>query len=72
MNEVSQAVLDGALALLLDRAGGEVRFTQEEHLAIQARRGSYLVQGEIDRSKDPPEIVVRIVPAPATGSMPIS
>lgn len=69
-DDVKAALLEGALAVLLDRSAGEVRYTQGELLAVEARRGSYRVQAEIDRSTDPPVIAVRLVPA--TGSMPTS
>jgi hypothetical protein len=61
-NETGTALVDGALAVLLDRAGGEVRYTQAEHLAITARRGDYRIVAEIDRSQNEPAIVVRIIP----------
>lgn len=67
------AMLDAALALLLDKAGGELRYTQSEYAAIKARRGSYRIQAEADTSgPGEPVIVVRIVPGPADPKVPVS
>jgi hypothetical protein len=61
------------LAMAVDRAGGEIRYTRSEYLAIQARRGRYRIQAEADRSAPgEPVIVVRPVAAPGRSSDPIS
>ena len=61
-----------ALAVAVDRAGGELTYTQSEYLAIKARRGPYRIQAETDKSRPgEPRITVRIVPAPGKGSDPV-
>jgi hypothetical protein len=69
-----QATLtSSALAVLLERAGGEMTYTQSEFAAVRARRGEYVIQGEVDRS-GPGEPVIRVtlIPATSKGSMPVS
>jgi hypothetical protein len=73
MTMAGEVILDGALAVLLDKAGGEVSYTQAEYLAIKARRGPYQIVGTVDKS-DPaePRIVVQIRPAPGKSTDPVS
>jgi hypothetical protein len=67
------ALINSALAVLLDRMGGEMTYTQSEFAAILAARGEYVIQGEVDRS-GPGEPVVRVTLEPSTRkqSMPVS
>lgn len=71
-DEAARGFFDGALAVLLDKLGGEVTFTQSEYLAIKARRGQYRIQGQADKSgPGEPRITVKIIPAPGRSSDPI-
>jgi len=65
MDEKGRALLDAALAVLLERAGGTVELTQSEYLAIKARRGPYQIVGEVDKS-GPGEPVIRVTLAVST------
>jgi hypothetical protein len=67
------ALINSALAVLLERMGGEMTYTQSEFSAVQARRGEYAIQGEIDRSgSSEPVIRVTLIPVTSKGSMPVS
>lgn len=52
-------VVPAALAVLLERAGGVLEFTQSEFAAIMARRGRYVITSIVDRS-GPGEPVIRM------------
>jgi hypothetical protein len=71
VDEKGRALLDAALAVLLDRAGGIVELTRSEYLAIKARRGEYQIRGEVDKSgPGEPIIRVRLRASAARGTMP--
>jgi hypothetical protein len=59
-----RALLDAAFTVLIDRAGGEVELTQSEYHAIKARRGKYVIVGEVDKS-GPGESIIRVRLKPA-------
>jgi hypothetical protein len=62
-----------ALAVALERAGGEIEYTQSEFAAVRARLGEYMMTGEVDRSAPgEPVIRIRLVPSAAKQSMPVS
>jgi hypothetical protein len=67
------AMIRSALAVLLERAGGEMTYTQSEFAAVRAARGEYSIAAEVDRSA-PGEPVIRVtlIPTTAKGSMPVS
>ena len=65
MDEKGRALLDAALAVLLDRAGGTVELTQTEYAAIKARRGAYQIVGEVDKT-GPGEPIIRVTLRPST------
>jgi hypothetical protein len=60
-----QVLLDVALAVLVDRAGGSVEYTQSEYEAAKARRGPFQVEAVVDKS-GPGEPVVRLAIKPST------
>jgi hypothetical protein len=71
-DDLGRAFFDAALAVALERAGGELTYTQSEYAAIKARRGAYRIQGEADKSgPGEPRITVRLIPAPGKASDPI-
>lgn len=73
MVDKGAAMTTSALAVLLERMGGEMTYTQSEYAAIRAARGEYRIEGEVDRSAPgEPVIRVRIVPSTSEGSMPVS
>lgn len=53
------ALFMSALGVLLDKAGGKLRYTQTEYAAIRARRGDYQLQASIDMT-GPGEPVIEI------------
>jgi hypothetical protein len=69
----SSALISSALAVLLERQGGSMTYTQTEYAAVRDRRGEYVIEAEVDRS-GPGEPVVRVtlVPSSTKGSMPVS
>jgi hypothetical protein len=73
MDENGRALIDAALPLLLDRAGGEIEYTQSEYQAIRARRGPYRISAEVDKSgPGEPVIRVRLVPSDVRDDTPVS
>jgi hypothetical protein len=66
-------MMRAALIVALERAGGELEYTRSEFLAVRARLGEYVIQGEVDRDR-PGEAVVRIrlMPSATKRSMPVS
>jgi hypothetical protein len=68
----TNALIVSALAVLLDKAGGEMTYTQTEYAAIRARRSDYLVEADVDKSA-PGEPVIRVKIIPKSGGkMPVS
>jgi hypothetical protein len=67
------ALTSSALAVLLERMGGEMTYTQSEYAAIRSSRGEYVIVGEVDRSGSG-EPVIRVTLAASTSkrSMPVS
>jgi hypothetical protein len=73
MNEKQSVLLSSALAVLLERAGGEMSYTQTEITAVRVRRGEYVITGEVDRSgPGEPLIRIKLEPSDRKGSMPVS
>jgi hypothetical protein len=73
IQEKESVLIRSALAVLLERMGGQMEYTQSEYSAVRAARGEYLITGEVDRSGDgEPVIRVRLVESNAKGSMPVS
>jgi hypothetical protein len=67
------ALLRSALAVAVDRGGGEFAYTQSEFAAVKARHGEYLITGEVDRSGDGERVIrVKIIPSTKRGSMPVA
>ena len=64
--EKQAALTSSALAVLLEREGGSVEYTQSEFAAVRARHGDYSIVGEVDRS-GPGEPIIRLTlqPKPA-------
>jgi hypothetical protein len=67
LQEKESALIRSALAVLLERQGGEMTYTQSEYAAIVATRGRYLIEGEVDKS-GPGEPVIRVKLIPDTSS----
>lgn len=66
-----QALTAAALAVVLDRAGGELTSTQSEFAAVRAKHGDYVVSSKIDKSA-PGEPIIRVTLEPkAGGKMPV-
>lgn len=73
MDEKEATLVRSALAVLLERMGGTMEYTQSEYQAVRAARGEYVITGEVDRSGEgEPVIRVRLVESNAKGSMPVS
>lgn len=71
--EKESALIRSALAVALERAGGEIAYTQSEFAAVAARHGAYQIEGEVDKSgPGEPIIRVKLRPTTAKGSMPIA
>jgi hypothetical protein len=71
-DDLGRAFFDAALAVAVERAGGELTYTQSEYVAIKARHGSYRIQAEADKSgPGVPRIIVRLVPAPGKERDPV-
>ena len=72
-DERGEVLIRSALAVLLEREGGEIEYTQTEYTAVKARHGEYVITGEVDRSgPGEPVIRVKLVPSDTKGSMPVS
>lgn len=68
-----EALIAAALAVVLEREGGELAFTQSEYAAVRAKNGDYVITTEIDKSSPgEPVIRVRIEPSTRKGTMPVS
>jgi hypothetical protein len=53
-----------ALAVLLERQGGEMTYTQAEYAAIRSARGEYAIGGQVERSEaGEPVIRVKLLPS---------
>jgi hypothetical protein len=66
------ALITSALAVLIERHGGEITYTQTEFGAVRARRGDYVLTAEVDRSgPGEPVIHVKLIPQ-SGGKMPVS
>jgi hypothetical protein len=60
---VERAFLTSALAVLLQRSGGSIEYTEREFQAVHDRNGAYRLVGDIDHSgPGEPSIKLRIVP----------
>jgi hypothetical protein len=71
--EKDSALLLSALAVLLERSGGEMAYTQTEYAAVRAARGEYKIEGEVDRTgPGEPVIRVKLIPGQSKTSMPVS
>jgi hypothetical protein len=67
------ALIRSALAVLLERGGGSMTYTQTEYSAVAAKLGHYSIVGEVDRSlPGEPRIVVKLVQTPGKATGPVS
>lgn len=67
------ALVSSALAVLIERAGGEITYTQSEFAAVRATRGEYVIEGVVDRSTPgEPVIRVKLIPSTRKGTMPVA
>jgi hypothetical protein len=65
------ALISSALAVVLQRAGGELTYTDSEFQAVRAKNGDYVITAHVDRSA-PGEPVIRVKLEPkAGGKMPV-
>lgn len=66
------ALIRSALAVLLERTGGTMEYTQTEYAAIKAVHGPYVITAKVDKS-GPGEPVVRVAieAAPGKASDPV-
>jgi hypothetical protein len=56
-----QAILRSALAVLVQRAGGSIEYTEREFQAVHRLHGAYRIVGDIDNAgPGEPRIVLRI------------
>jgi hypothetical protein len=64
-----QTVMRAALAVLIERAGGQIEWTEADYLAVMKDRGPHRLEGVVDPSgPGAPVIRMRLVPRPAAGS----
>lgn len=67
------ALIRSALAVLIERAGGEISYTESEFATVRARHGEYQIEGTVDRSgSGEPVIRVKLIASTSKGSMPVS
>jgi hypothetical protein len=72
------ALIRPALAIALERQGGELTYTEAEYGAIararaRARQGEVSISGEVDRSvPGAPVVRVKLIPSTSKESMPVS
>ena len=70
--DTKEALMAAALAVVLEREGGELTFTQSEFAAVRAKNGDYVITTEIDKS-GPGEPTIRVKLEPkAGGTMPVA
>lgn len=73
IQEKESTLIRSALAVLLERMGGEMTYTQTEFAGVRAARGEYVITGEVDKSgPGEPVIRVKLEADTSKGSMPIS
>jgi hypothetical protein len=60
-----EPIFEAALAMALDKVGGEITYSLVDYQAMQARRGRVRVTTAIDDSTNPPTVTVKLAPAPA-------
>ncbi len=71
MQERENALFRSGLAVMIERAGGVLEYTQTEFATVKARHGEYVLRGEIETSgHDEPIIRISIAPDAEKGSMP--
>ena len=64
---VELAIVRSALAVLIQRAGGSIEYTESEFQGVRDWHGAYRIVGDIDRSGDgEPRIQLRITPRSGT------
>jgi len=69
---IEQAIVHSALAVLIQRAGGAIEYTETEFQAVHDRHGAYRIVGDIDSSgPGQPRIKLRI-DAATTGSQDVA
>jgi hypothetical protein len=72
MQEKESTLIRSALAVLLERAGGSIAYTEAEYAGVRARRGEYAISGWVDRSgPGEPVIRVELIPDTNKASMPV-
>ena len=58
---VEHAIVGSALAVLIERFGGAIEYTETEFQAVRDRHGAYHIVGDIDSSAPgEPRILLRI------------
>jgi hypothetical protein len=66
-----EALIASALAVVLEREGGELTYTQSEFAAVRAKNGDYVITAEVDKSA-PDEPIIRVKLEPSSGgTMPV-
>jgi hypothetical protein len=62
---MEQTLMRAALAVLIERAGGQVEWTEADFLEVVTRRGPHHLEGVVDSSRPgAPLIRMRLVPTP--------
>lgn len=61
--DTGKALIVAALAVVLEREGGELAFTQSDHAPVRAKNGDYIITTEIDKS-GPGEPIIRVTIEP--------
>ena len=63
LQERENALFRSALAVMLERQGGAMTYTQTEFAAVKGKRGPYVMRGLVDQSGDgEPTVRVELVP----------
>jgi hypothetical protein len=66
------ALIRSALAVLLERAGGTMEYTQTEYSAVRAAHGPYVITAKVDKSgPGEPVVCVAIEAAPGKATDPV-
>ena len=60
-----QTVMRAALAVLIERSGGQIEYTEADYVAVMRSRGPHRLEGVVDRSRPGgPVICMRLAPRP--------
>lgn len=69
----NSSLMPAALVVALERAGGEMAYTQTDFAAARVHLGEHVVVGAVDKSKDDePVLGIKLVPSAKKDSLSVS